>query len=247
MNVSSLFGSHKFAFFCAIAVMAALSSAQAAGRRGERAANPAARAVYDEAMRILNGMKRTEYQHRTEIDEEKRVYLCDCSGFVGYVLNRTVGKDEGKGPFGDGRNRPLAMDYEKFFAAAPTKPNGKDRWQRIERLADARPGDVIAWRHEKPRPGNTGHVVIVAQRPELEADGLVRVVFIDSTTRPQADDTRPPGTSGIGRGAMWFKIDDKGRAVAHIRGSRSAEAKVEAISIGRALAAPKNAASRKAA
>jgi hypothetical protein len=192
-------------------------------------------------------MKRTEYQHRTEIDEEKRVYLCDCSGFVGYVLNRTVGKDDGKGPIGDGRNRPLAMDYERFFAAAPTKPNGTDRWQRVERLADARPGDVIAWRHEKPRPGNTGHVVIVAQRPVLEPDGLVRVVFIDSTTRPQADDTRPPGTSGIGRGAMWFKIDDKGRAVAHIRGSRTAEAKAEAISIGRALPAPKKAASRKAA
>jgi hypothetical protein len=247
MQAALRFGRRVFTFPLLFGMIAASCLQADAARRGDRPANPAAREVYDEATRILKGMKRTEYQHRTEIDEEKRVYLCDCSGFVGYVLNRTVGQDEGKGPFGDGRNRPLAMDYEKFFAAAPTKPNGKDRWQRIERLADARPGDVIAWRHEKPRPGNTGHVVIVAERPVLEEDGLVRVVFIDSTTRPQADDTRAPGTSGIGRGAMWFKIDEQGRAVAHIRGSRTVEAKVEAISIGRALAAPKNAASRKAA
>jgi hypothetical protein len=180
------------------------------------------------------------------MDEKQGVYLCDCSGLVGYVLNRSVGKD-GTGALGDGRKRPLAMDYEKFFAAAPVDPGENARWQRIERLTDARPGDVVAWRHEKPRPGNTGHVIIVDQRPVVEKDGLVRLVFIDSTTRPQADDTRPPGTSGVGRGAMWFKVDDKGRAVAHIRGSRNAEAKAEAISIGRALPSSKKASLKKAA
>lgn len=219
----------------------------AAVARGDRPANPAARGVHREATRILESIEKTKYQHRTEIDEKKGVYLCDCSGLVGYVLNRTVGQDEGKGPFGDGRMRPLAMDYAKHFEAAPTKPNGDSRWMRVERLADARPGDVIAWRHEKPRPGNTGHVIIVDQRPVLEDDGLVRVVFIDSTTRPQADDTRPPGTSGIGRGAMWFKIDEAGRPVAHIRGKRDAEPKVEPISIGRPLPTSKKAATPKAA
>jgi hypothetical protein len=114
-------------------------------------------------------------------------------------------------------------------------------------LADARPGDVIAWRHEKPKPGNTGHVVIVDQRPVVEEDGLVRVVIIDSTTKPQVDDTRAKGTSGVGRGTMWFKVDAEGRATAHIRGSRTAKPKSEAISIGRAVPAVKNAAGRKAA
>jgi hypothetical protein len=46
---------------------------------------------------------------------------------------------------------------------------------------------------------------------------------------------------------MWFKIDEEGRAVAHLRGSRNSEAKTEAISIGRALPAPKRPASRRAA
>jgi hypothetical protein len=256
-----------------VALALAILVGSAAGRdvpRADRAANAAARGIHGEANRILESIRTTKYQHRTEIDEKKREYLCDCSGFVGYVLNRSVGAD-GSGALGDGRKRPLAMDYEKFFAAAPTKapspyhlpkgegdkgtlpkrlPKGEGfaRWQRIERLADARPGDIIAWRHEKPKPGNTGHVIIVDQRPGLEDDGLVRVVFIDSTTRPMANDTRAKGTSGIGRGTMWFKIDEQGRAIAHVRGARGTKPTTEKISIGRALpAVKKKAASRRAA
>jgi hypothetical protein len=231
----------------AIVIASLGAELQAEESARDRAANAAAQSVHDEATRILESIKRTEYKHRTEIDEEKGVYLCDCSGLVGYVLNRTVGKEDGSGALGDGRKRPLAMDYEKFFAAASAESNEKSRWQRVERLADARPGDIIAWRHEKPRPGNTGHVVIVDQAPVVEKDGLVRVVVIDSTTRPQVDDTRPDGTSGVGRGSMWFVVDKEGRAVAHLRGARDAEPRKEAISIGRALPFKPKPASREAA
>jgi hypothetical protein len=204
---------------------------------GDGPANAAARGVHEEAVRILNSIQSTVYQHATEIDEDAGSYRCDCSGFVGYVLNRTVAKEDQLGPLATKKNRPLAMDYEKFFAAAPTKAEGEGRWQQVVRLADARPGDVIAWRHEKPKPGNTGHVVIVDQSPVVEEDGLVRVVIIDSTTKPQVDDTRAKGTSGVGRGTMWFVVDDEGRATAHIRSSRTAKPKSEAISIGRAVPA----------
>jgi hypothetical protein len=215
-------------------------------------ANSATRSVHEEAVRILNSIQVTEYRHTTDIDEKKGTYYCDCSGFVGYVLNRTVAKDDGKGPFRDGRNRPLAMDYEKGFAKAPENADGNGGWQQVIHLMDARPGDVIAWRHEKPKPGNTGHVVIVDQRPIVEKDGLVRVVVIDSTTRPQVDDTRAKGTSGIGRGTMWFTVDEDGRPIGYVRGTRSAKPKVESISIGRALpsvrpAAEKRATARRAA
>jgi len=215
--------------------------------RSDRAANAAACSVYKEATRILNSIQSTKYQHKTDIDEKKGAYYCDCSGFVGYVLNRAVGQD-GKGALGDKRKRPLAMDYEKFFAAAPSRPDRSARWQHIVRLADARPGDVIAWRHEKPKPGNTGHLVIVDQRPVLEKDGLVRVAIIDSTTLPSDDITGEKGKTGIGRRIMWFTIDDQGRPVGSIRGSRTAKPKVENISIGRALpVAKKRAAARRAA
>src|SRR5262249_55219831 len=90
------------------------------------------------------------------------------------------------------------------------------------------------------KPGNTGHVVIVDQTPVMEKDGLVRVVVIDSTTKPQVDDTRPKGSSGIGRGTMWFTVDKEGRPEGYVRGSRTAKPTIEAISIGRVLPAGKS-------
>ena len=192
--------------------------------------------MFDEAQRILKGIKSTEYKHDTKIDEAKGSYYCDCSGFVGYVLNRTVGKNDHKGPLHNGDSRPVAMEYEKFFATAPREGRGKQPLAAGRAAGRTRGrGDVIAWAHAKPMPGNTGHVVIVGEKPVVESDGLVRVVVIDSTTKPQVDDTRAAGTSGIGRGTMWFKVDKEGRPQGYVRGSRKAEAKDEPISIGRAL------------
>jgi hypothetical protein len=140
------------------------------------------------------------------------------------------------------------MDYEKEFAKAPEKADGKGGWQQIVRLMDARPGDVIAWRHEKPKPGNTGHVVIVDLVPVVEKDGLVRVGVIDSTTLPSTDITGDKGKNGIGRRTMWFTVDREGQARGYVRGSRSVKPKVEEISIGRALpASQKRSGARRAA
>jgi hypothetical protein len=198
-------------------------------------ANAATKSVHDEAVRILSSIQLTAYKHDTDIDEKKGQFYCDCSGFVGYVLNRTVSKDDKKGPFGNGSRRPLAMDYERGFEKAPENIVAGARWQQIVRVVDARPGDVIAWRHETPKPGNTGHVVIVDKKPVIEKDGLVRMDVIDSTTLPSADITGDKGKTGIGRRTMWLKVDTDGRAVSYIRDTRTAKPKTEAISIGRAL------------
>src|SRR3954462_12289838 len=216
--------------------------------RADGAANAASQLIQVEAERILGQIQLTEYRHETDIDENKGTYYCDCSGFVGYVLNRTVAKDDPKGPLGDKKRRPLAMDYERAFEAAPEKAAGAARWQKIVRVSDTRPGDVIAWRHEVPKPGNTGHVVIVDSTPVVEKDGLVRVVVIDSTTLSWTDDSGAKRGSGVGRRTMWFKVDEEGRPAGYVRGSRSAKAKMEAISIGRALpASSKRVASKRAA
>jgi hypothetical protein len=206
----------------------------------DRPANAATQRVHDEAVRILNSIHTTKYQHKPDIDEKKGAFYCDCSGFVGYVLNRTVSKEDAKGPLHNARKSPTAMEYEKFFAAAPTNAAGDGRWQQIDWLTDARPGDVIAWRHEKPKPGNTGHVVIVDQTPIVEKDGVVRVAVIDSTTLPSVDITGDKGKTGIGRRTMWFTVDKNGRPHGYIRGSRKAKPKVEAIAIGRALPGAKS-------
>jgi hypothetical protein len=220
--------------------------AQAAAK--DPPANQAARQIHDEAHRILSAIKLTEYRHDTDIEEKTGTYYCDCSGFVGYVLNRTVAKEDPKGPLGDKKHRPLAMDYERAFEAAPEKAAGAARWQKIVRVSDTRPGDVVAWRHEVPKPGNTGHVVIVDSTPILEKDGLVRVVTIDSTTLSWTDDSGMKRGSGVGRRTMWFKVDADGHAIGYVRGSRTAKPKMEAIAIGRALiATEKHAAPKRAA
>ncbi|MFO0789498.1 MAG: hypothetical protein U0805_08570 [Pirellulales bacterium] len=249
MSIGSVWNSNTFPGKAAVAVAAICSLAVARDipNRSDEPANAATRAVSDEARRILASIKKTEYKHKTDIDEAKGQYYCDCSGFVGYVLNRTVAKDDPKGPLLDGDRRPVAAKFEKAFESAPETAEGADRWQRVARLVDARPGDVIAWRHAVAKPGNTGHVVIVDARPVEEEGGLVRVVVIDSTTKPQVDDTRAAGTSGIGRGTMWFKVDAQGRPVAYVRGSRKARANEEPIAIGRAIPTAEKPAKRKAA
>jgi hypothetical protein len=239
-------GCRIFCLFLVVLVSSGLQAREVAKSDGP--ANAAARSVHDEAVRILGSVRTTEYRHTTDIDENKGAFYCDCSGFVGYVLNRTVAEDESKGPFGNGKRRPLAMDYEKEFAKAPEKIEKGARWQHVLRMVDARPGDVIAWRHEKPLPGNTGHVVIVDLAPVVEKDGLVRVGVIDSTTLPSSDITGDKGKNGIGRRTMWFTVDHDGQAHGYVRGTRSAKPKVEEISIGRALpAAEKRAGTRQAA
>src|SRR4051812_49004227 len=144
MNCSS----EKWASLALVVIFFASAQAQNASQ-SDQSANTATRAVHDEAMRILDSIKSTEYRHKTSIDEKKGAYYCDCSAFVGYVLNRTVAKNDAKGPFHDGRKKPLARDYEIGFAKAPEKADGKGGWQQVGRVADALPGDVIAWRHEK--------------------------------------------------------------------------------------------------
>ncbi len=198
-------------------------------------ANAASQSVYDEAMRILTGIHSTKYEHTTDIDEKAGRYYCDCSGFVGYVLNRTVAKEDRKGPLHNGDHRPVAAEFERHFEAAPTKPKRSDLWQRVERLEDARPGDVIAWALAVPKPNDTGHVVILAERPVVESDGIVKVEVIDSTVLPSADLTPDKGKSGIGRRSMWFTVDKDGRPTGYIRGSRTSKPKTDSISIGRAL------------
>ena len=224
--------------WCAVIALAVVCCATLEARdlpKDWAPANESTKSVHEEAVRILESIKLTEYRHKTDIDEKKGAYYCDCSGFLGYVLNRTVAK-EGKGPFGDGKIRPLAMHYELVFAAAPDKVEKGARWQRVVRVVDARPGDVLAWRHDKPKPGNTGHVVIVDKTPVVEDDGLARVEIIDSTTLPSSD-LAGKGKSGIGRRTMWLTVDKDGRATGTVRGKRTSKPKLEAISIGRALPA----------
>src|SRR5205814_1198924 len=114
--------------------------------------------------------------------------------------------------------------------------SGITAWQRVIRIADARPGDFIAWQKLEAKPGdNTGHIVMVDSVPVKEGTGRYKVEIIDSTESPHAMDTRAPGQSGVGRGTIWFVTDGSGQPTAFFWSDKSKQPKSEPIAIGRAI------------
>ena len=168
--------------------------------------------VLREAQRNLANCKLTTYQHTTEIDEAHGSYKCDCSAFVSHVLSK-VSPAALAAVESRSKKHPLAVDYYEHFAAAPLAGDAKaeGEFRRIPKLADAEPGDIIAWRKAEVVKGETtGHVMVLAAKPAREANGEFRIVVIDSTGKIHADDTRKEGETGLGRGTLWVKVDAAG-------------------------------------
>ncbi|MCW3843863.1 LamG domain-containing protein [Micromonospora yasonensis] len=81
-----------------------------------------------------------------------------CSSFLTWVLKRScpwATNDYFRTWFAD--TVPEAADYQQAFAAG----SGGPRFQRISRVADLRPGDLIAVNYNGSDPANTGHIVMV--------------------------------------------------------------------------------------
>ena len=109
-------------------------------------------------------------------------------------------------------------------------------WQRIVRLMDAKPGDLIAWRKDPlPTKGNTGHIVMVMGKPVTEKDGAVHIQILDASKRGHAHDTRKKGASGVGLGSMWFRVDEAGAPIAYHWSNPKRKPSVRPIAIGRPM------------
>jgi hypothetical protein len=190
---------------------------------------------------MLANLKDTSYQHVTDIDETTGEFHCDCSGLVSYVLRKELRAHYDAIPYPKPLKHPRAVEFCKTFEAAPAIPLPGQLWQRVARVADFRPGDVAAWRIDPPPvKGNTGHVVLIDSTPKQVSTDTWEVVVIDSTSLIHKDDTRPEGTTGVGRGTMYFKTDDEGRPIS--RATRSADGRFIAspIGVGRPVAPSNN-------
>ena len=187
---------------------------------------------------IVSSLVQTDYQYAERIDVRAGIYDCDCNGFVGFVLETLAPLHYGMILPEATQPRPRAFKYYEFFASlTPDSPGG---WCRIDFLANARPGDIIAWRLPTIESGHdTGHVLFVCETPMVDASGLFAVAVCDSAAKPHFDDTRGSGAGqfpdGVGTGIVKFVVDGAGRPTAFLFGpAASAEVTYLQIAIGRA-------------
>lgn len=167
------------------------------------AANPVMRRLG----RMAETLTESVYTHGFRVNERAGIYAFDCSGMVHWVLRRAAPRAAAHSSKGLG-GRPLARDYQRRIARIPFGQS-LGGWRRIQRVDQARAGDVVAWL--KPaviKSQNTGHVAFVVRAPEpvpgVEGAFLVRIA--DSTRLQHDADTRE-GRTGFGFGTILLVAD----------------------------------------
>ncbi|MFF5186275.1 LamG domain-containing protein [Streptomyces sp. NPDC000345] len=151
-----------------------------------------------------------------------------CSSFLTWVLRHTYGwatDDYFRQYFQD--RIPEAADYRKAF----TDGTGGPRFQRIRKVADLRPGDLIAVDYLGKVEGNTGHIVMVREvkgvfsgTADFSGETQYAVQVVDCTSDPHGVHGKPnypqyPDTrmvsdvagenfEGVGIGHMMFYASD---------------------------------------
>jgi hypothetical protein len=162
---------------------------------------------------IVNNFRETHYRHPVNIDVDRGVYICDCNGFVGFVLERFAPAHFAMIPKEEDQPRPRAFEYYVFFSSLT--PHSTGGWHQIDLLRDVRRGDGISWRLPKVEEHHdTGHVLFAAETPVADSQGNFTVPVYDSARLPHANDTRGKGEGGIGSGRISFQVDAKGRPTA---------------------------------
>ena len=185
----------------ALALLVSVSVASA-----ERAA---AASGSERVLEVLRGIESSlvdsRYSPITRVNPKTGLYEFDCSGMASWVLRRAAPGAWQKVRERSATGRLVARDFFRTIAAvAPEKPSWA--WQRVARIEDAAPGDVIAWL--KPpgwRAQVTGHVgfVIDSPVPSARVPGGFLVRFADASRYQHQDDTRAlSGRDGFGSGTI---------------------------------------------
>jgi cell wall-associated NlpC family hydrolase len=179
-----------------------LASPAAAESKSER--------ILEQLARISETLNSSKYNHATIVDERSGRYEFDCSGLVTWVLRRAA--PGAHASMLARSKRPLARDYYYELSRAPLAERTPRGVRRVARVADAEPGDIVAWL--KPsivQSPNTGHVAFLLERPR-SAPGipngyLVRIA--DASQYQHDDDDRyGSGRTGFGTGTILLLADE---------------------------------------
>ncbi|KAI9091894.1 hypothetical protein DFS34DRAFT_653348 [Phlyctochytrium arcticum] len=109
----------------------------------------------------------TSYTHISSINGKTGQIHTDCSCFISYLLN-SVGLHDWFNDVPKEMNDPAvdppmprAVDFAKFFRSLE---GSEGRWERVRRLQDMGPGDLIGWLIPN-RVADTGHTLIAIGHP----------------------------------------------------------------------------------
>jgi hypothetical protein len=161
--------------------------------------------VLEVLSRIDETLVESRYSHVTRVNPETGLYEFDCSGMASWVLRRGAPAAWQSVRARSATGRLVARDFFRAInAVTPDKPS--PGWQRVAKIRDAEPGDVIAWL--KPahfQSAITGHVGFVLARPEpsRRVEGAFLVRFADASRYQHQNDSRASsGRDGFGNGTI---------------------------------------------
>lgn len=160
----------------------------------------------------------TSYRHKDQVfkwtgrDAEENECRTDCSGLISNILlvSYHLSRDNLKIWFG--KKAPLAREYFKTIEQ-------QRGFERIHQIDEVQPGDIIALKYETGNE-NTGHVMIVQEKPKPMKDSLNELAvqkwevrIIDSTGSGHGNkDSRYLGSSkyrdGVGEGSFCLFTSD---------------------------------------
>lgn len=210
---------HVTALALALSTVFAWSSPTPRKAQAHEAAKAGPARVLEVLSQIEASLTSSRYTPNTRVDAKAGVYEFDCSGMASWVLRRaTPGAWQGVRQR-SATGRLVARDFVRHIASVREgKPSWA--WERVGRISDARPGDVVAWL--KPAGWNsnvTGHVGFVMSTPEPSrlVPGGYLVRFADASRYRHQDDSRAnTDRDGFGVGTILLVGDpETGAPVAY--------------------------------
>jgi hypothetical protein len=163
---------------------------------------------------VLSRVRHTDFEHEHVVDPETGTYKVDDAAFVGLLLEHSAPEEFARIQKRTHKRYPRAIEIYDFLVA-----HSHHGWERVVKLAEARPGDIIAWKPSKTtRERDGGHVAVVARAPEFDTETETWTVCVhDSSSVAHFDDSRVRGRKyhpGVGSGALKFRADSQGAPAA---------------------------------
>lgn len=191
--------------------------------------------LYNASQELLKNLTYSRYEHKTIIDESKGTYVLDCSVLVGHLVQKISPLAYDALPMDAHHKRPRAKNFYDFFISL--KEASHPHWRRIASINALEKGDIIVWKYDQSLgKKDTGHIVMVYEKPIKESDGRYKIVVLDSSKGTHANDSRAgQKEGGIGIGTMWFQVDKDEIPIGLYWSDRSAKMSHYVIAMGRLI------------